>query len=75
MEDNSILYALCVNCIDVLYKYPLQVRLDLKEFVKKYCKEFYFKDKLIDKLYTRYLLLSGDDSLITITLIHYLEKL
>lgn len=75
MKDSSNLYFICANCINVLCKYPIQVRLDLKEFVKKFCKEFIYRDELIDKLYTRYLLMSGDDSAITIKLIHYLEKL
>ena len=73
--ENLSLYLICADFINSLYKYSVVARTDLKKFVKKFCEEFIYCDELIDKLYTRYLLMSGDDSAITIKLIHYLEKL
>ena len=73
--NNMNLYIVCVNTINVLRKYPKQVRIDLRDFVKKTLQTFYYLDQLIDKLYIRFLFSHGDDSKITIELIRALERL
>lgn len=75
MIEVSNLYIVCVNTINALHQFPRQVKIDLRDFVKKTLKEFYFLDDLIDKLYLRFLFSHGDDSKITMKLIRVLEKL
>lgn len=75
MREVSNLYIVCVNTINALHQYSFQVKIDLRDFVKKTLKEFYYIDELIDKLYLRFLFSHGDDSKITMKLIKVLEKL
>ncbi len=75
MNDVTNLYIVCVNTINVLRQYPKQVRIDLRDFVKKTLQNFYYLDDLIDKLYIRFLFCHGDDSQVTMKLIRVLEKL
>ena len=75
MKDVTNLYIVCVNTINVLRQYPKQVRIDLRDFVKKTLQNFCYIDDLIDKLYVRFLFSHGDDSKSTLKLIRVLEKL
>lgn len=74
MFDKLSLELLLDLRIDTLYHFPLQCRVDLKDFIYKSLQKCYDFDSFYNSLFLRYLQVSDSDSAITMYIINYLSK-